>query len=47
MTVAVAVAVAVTASDPWVHVSRKKGESEKEKGMEIVHNSKLGSSASE
>ena len=41
------VAVAVTVSDSWVHVARKKGESEKEEGMEVVHNSKIGSSASE
>ena len=41
------VVVAVTASDPRVHVARKKGESEKEEGMEIVHKSKMGSSASE
>ena len=44
MTVAV---VAVTASDPRVHVARKKGESEKEDGVEIVHNNKMGSSAPE
>ena len=41
------VAVAVNASDPRAHVTWKKGESEKEEGMEIVYNSKMGSSASE
>ena len=41
------VAVAVTVSDSWVHVARKKGESEKEEGMEIIHNSKMGLSTSE
>ena len=42
------VAVAVTTSDPWVHVARMKGESDKEEGiMEIVHSSKMGPSASE
>ena len=41
------VAVAVTASNPPVHVAWKKDESEKEEGMEIVHKSKMGSSASE
>ena len=42
-----AVALAVAASDPRVHVVRKKGESEKEEGMEIVHNSKMVLSVSE
>ena len=41
------VAGAVTACDPRVHVARKKGESEKEEGMEIIHNSKMGLSTSE
>ena len=42
-----AMTVAVTDSDPRVHVARKKGKSEKKEGMEIVYNNKTGSSASE
>ena len=40
------VALVVAASDPRVHVALKKGESEKKERMEIVHNSKMGSSSS-
>ena len=37
-----AVDVAMAAPTRRVHVALKKGESDKEKGMEIVHNSKMG-----